>query len=103
MKDYLISKNIIKKNIFVTGIPLSNRFLQKYNRNEILKSYQLEDGKKNILFFGGGEFGLGKSRTFEILDTLIECSKDFQIIAIAGKNEKMKTKFEELVLPNLVE
>lgn len=100
MKDYLISKNIAKQNIFVTGIPLSNRFLQKYDRNEILKNYQLEDGKKNILFFGGGEFGLGKSRTFEILDSLIQCSKDMQIIAIAGKNEKMKLKFEEIVTKN---
>lgn len=100
MKDYLISKDIAKENIYVTGIPLSNRFLQKYDRNKILKNYQLEDGKKNILFFGGGEFGLGKSRTFEIFDCLIQCSKDMQIIAIAGKNEKMKLKFEEIVTKN---
>lgn len=51
MKDYLISTNILKENIFVTGIPLSNRFLQNYNRKEVLDSFQLEDGKKNILFF----------------------------------------------------
>ncbi len=97
MKDYLIFKNIAKEKIFVTGIPLSNRFLQKYNRKEILKSYDLKDDKKNILFFGGGEFGLGKARTFEIFDTLIKVCQDMQIIAIAGKNKKMKIKFEEIV------
>ena len=97
MKDYLMKKNIADKKIFVTGIPLSGRFLQKYDRKEILDNYQLEDGKRNILFFGGGEFGLGKSRTFEILDSLIKASKDMQMIAIAGKNEKMKTKFDEIV------
>lgn len=97
MKDYLISTNVSEKKVFVTGIPLSNRFLQKYNRKEILNNFQLKDGKRNILFFGGGEFGLGKSRTFEIFDKLIKTSQDIQIIAIAGKNKKMKLKFQEIV------
>lgn len=100
MKEYLISTNISQKKIFVTGIPLSSRFLQKYDRKKILESFHLNDGKKNILFFGGGEFGLGKSRTFNILDCLIQTGKDTQIIAIAGKNEKMKAKFDEIVEKN---
>lgn len=100
MKDYLISTNISEENIFVTGIPLSNRFLQKYDRKEILNSLKLEDGKRNILFFGGGEFGLGKNRTFELFDSLIKASENMQIIAIAGKNEKMKLKFDEIAKKN---
>ncbi len=100
MKDYLIQKNIDMKKIFVTGIPLSNRFLQKYDRKHILDVFHLEDGKQTILFFGGGEFGLGKSRTFEIFDCLVRNFDTIQIIAIAGKNEKMKTKFEEIVRNN---
>ena len=100
MKDYLISKKIHKQSIFVTGIPLSKRFLQNFDRKKILDTYQLEEHKKNILFFGGGEFGLGKSRTIEILDRIMQTSKELQIIAISGKNEKMKIKFEELVQKN---
>ncbi len=100
MKDYLVSKDISAERVFVTGIPLSSRFLQKYDRNEILNSYGLKDGKQNILFFGGGEFGLGKSRTFEVFDDLVQCTLDKQIIAIAGKNEKMKLKFDEIVEKN---
>lgn len=100
MRDYLISTNISEEKVFITGIPLSNRFLQKYDKKEILDDYQLEEHKKNILFFGGGEFGLGKSRTFEIFDSLIKSAKNMQIIAIAGKNEKMKTKFNEIVEKN---
>lgn len=97
MKDYLIEKNIDEGKIFVTGIPLSNRFLQKYDRKEILHNFSLQDEKKNVLFFGGGEFGLGKSRTFDIFESLIRLPHDIQIIAISGKNEKMKIKFEEIV------
>ncbi len=100
MKNYLIEKNIDSNKIFITGIPLSSRFLQKYDRKEILNNYQLEDGKLNILFFGGGEFGLGKSKTFDILDSLIKIHENIQIIAIAGKNEKMKIKFDEIVEKN---
>ncbi len=100
MKNCLVSKNIAKEKIFVTGIPLSERFLQKYDRKKVLKNFDLQDGKKNILFFGGGEFGLGKSRTFEIFDDIIKATENMQIIAIAGKNEKMRDKFTTIVQNN---
>ena len=100
MKNYLISKDIPQKNIHVTGIPLSSRFLNKYNKNEILNNLGFENDKRNILFFGGGEFGLGKSRTFEIFEHLVKNYNDVQILAIAGKNEKMKLKFKEIVEQN---
>ena len=100
MKYYLINKDISEQKVFVTGIPLSNRFLQVYDRKKVLSDFLLDDGKKNILFFGGGEFGLGKSRTFEILDCLIKTCSNMQIVAIAGKNEKMKEKFDEIVKDN---
>ncbi len=100
MKDYLISTNIASSKVFVTGIPLSNRFLQKYDRKEILNTYGLEDGKRNVLFFGGGEFGLGKSKIFDLFDCLIQTNNEIQIIAIAGKNQKMKDKFNEIVEKN---
>ena len=99
MKSYLINKGIDEKMIFDTGIPLSNRFSKKYNRQKILKDFNLADDKINILFFGGGEFGLGKARTIEIFEKFVKyaSSKDMQIIAIAGKNEKMKAEFERIV------
>lgn len=100
MKNYLISKNISENKVFVTGIPISSRFLQKYDKQEILDEFNLQNNKKTILFFGGGEFGLGKAKTFEIFKTLVKDFNDIQIIAIAGKNEKMKLKFEKIVQEN---
>ena len=97
MKEYLISKNIDKNKVFTTGIPISSRFLISYDRNEILKSLNFVDGKKNILLFAGGEFGLGKNKTLETLETLVKYFDDIQIIAIAGRNEKMKAEFESIV------
>ena len=97
MKGYLISKEIPEDKVFVTGIPISSRFLKNYDKKEILNEFNLEENKKTILFFAGGEFGLGKSRTVQIFEDLIKNFKNIQVIAIAGKNEKMKLNFENIV------
>ena len=97
MKQYLISKNIPESKIFATGIPISSRFLKNYNKKEILDEFNLEENKKTILFFAGGEFGLGKNKTLQIFEDLIKNFEDIQVVAIAGKNEKMKLHFESIV------
>lgn len=96
MKDELIKNDIDENKVFVTGIPISSRFLQSYNKDEICSLFDISPNKKTILFFGGGEYGLGKDRTVSILDSLTDFS-DIQVIAIAGKNEKMKQEFERIV------
>lgn len=96
MKEYLINKNIPEEKIFTTGIPISNRFLQEYNRDEILEELHFTPDKKIVLFFGGGEFGLGKTTTVKIFEDFVKM-QDVQIIAISGKNPKIKESFEEIV------
>ena len=97
MKDYLISKNIPENKVFVTGIPISAKFLKNYDKKEILNELKLEENKKTVLFFAGGEFGLGKNKTVEIFENLIKNFDNIQVIAIAGKNIKMKLHFENVV------
>ena len=89
---------IPENKIFATGIPLSNRFLNHYDKKEIKNNFGLDNEKKLVLFFGGGEFGLGKEKTISILRSFIKnANNKFQIVAIAGKNEKLKRHFQELV------
>ena len=97
MKNQLTEFEVENDKIYVTGIPMSERFFEKFDRDEIFASFNLSPEKKVILFFGGGEFGLGKERTLEIFKSLIRNSIDYQIVAIAGKNEKMKENFEKIV------
>ena len=96
MKTALVQSGVSEEKIFATGIPLSNRFLMHYNKEELMKEFHLEPDKKVILFFGGGEFGLGKNKTLQLLQDFITYAPNAQIVAIAGKNEKMKMHFEEL-------
>ena len=97
LRQELINTGIDSNKVFATGIPLSNRFLMHYNKEEIKHSFGLDLNKKVILFFGGGEFGLGREVTIKILSAFIHNIKDHQIVAIAGKNEKMREEFNSLV------
>ena len=97
MKKYLENYGVESSKIHVTGIPLSDRFFEKFDKNEVCKEFDLEPSKPVILFFGGGEFGLGKDRTLQILEALIHNLPTSQIVAISGKNPKMNSGFKDLV------
>ena len=93
MKQELLNKNINQEKIFVTGIPISGKFLNNFNKKEILKELNFSETKKTILFFGGGAYGLGKSMNFDILECLLSKFNNINVIAISGKNETMKNNF----------
>lgn len=97
MRETLINDfGISKHKVFATGIPLSERFKEVFNKQEIYDNFGLNPNKKTILFFGGGEFGLGKNRTVAILTALTKHLDEYQIIAISGKNKKMYDAFVEI-------
>lgn len=98
IKDALINEyGVAEFKVFVTGIPVSERFLQPFNKEEIYKEFELDPSKDVILFFAGGEFGLGRKRTRMIFRALIRLLKNTQVVAISGKNNRMYNKFLSLV------
>lgn len=97
MRQELIDTyGIPEEKVFATGVPLANTFSYPFYDNETYKTYQLNPNKKVILFFGGGEFGLGQKRTIEVLRSLSKYLDEYQIIAISGKNKKMNDEFLKL-------
>ncbi len=98
MKANLLKRGIKENQIKVTGIPLSNRFLANYNKEKILSEFNLLPNKKIILFFAGGEQGLGKDNIFIILKSIINSFDNLQVVAISGKNKKIKKQFDKIVL-----
>lgn len=97
MKERLIEKGVSENKLFETGIPISEKFLINYDKNKILSELNFSPNKKTVLFFGGGELGLGKTKTINIFENIIRNFSDIQIIAISGKNETLKNKFEKIV------
>lgn len=96
MKEDLIAEGVNPGKIYTTGIPLSNKFLLEYDKSQILENFGLTPGKKTVLFFGGGELGLGKTHTFNIFKSFVQ-NDNIQLVAIAGKNPKMREHFETYV------
>ena len=97
MKEYLENQGIESSKIYSTGIPLSDKFLKEYDSDKIFEEFYLDPNKKTILFFAGGEFGLGKTKTFNMFKSLVLNCSEHQIIAVAGKNQKMKQLFDNIV------
>ena len=97
MQKELVQKNINENKIIVTGIPVREEFLIPHNKEKILADLNFATNKKTILFFGGGEFGLGKDMTLKVFECLLSRCPQTQIIAISGRNEVMKNKFENFV------
>lgn len=99
MKEF----DIPKEKVFVTGIPVSKRFLDTFDKEKICEQFGLSPEKETVLFFAGGEFGLGRNTTFMTLKALVRLFKNMQVVAISGKNPKMKKKFIDLVEVNEAE
>lgn len=97
MKQAMIEQKIDENKIFSYGIPMSERFLESFDKDKIYSDFELEKNKKTILFFGGGAMGLGKENTCKILNILANKFDDVQIVAVSGKNEEMNKAFNEIV------
>ena len=66
----------------------SERFKYKFDKDSIYNDFNLDKDKTTVLFFAGGEFGLGRKRTSLVFRALIRLCKNYQIIAISGRNKK---------------
>lgn len=92
--DCIRKYGVPNDKIIVTGIPVSERFTYEYDKKEILKELKLRNGITTLLFFAGGGLGLGKSE--KIFEELVAANYNFQLIAVTGKNEKQKKRFERI-------
>ena len=59
--------------------------------------FDLNPNNDVVLFFAGGEFGLGRNTTIIMLKALIRLFSKLQVVAISGRNQKMNEKFHKLV------
>jgi processive 1,2-diacylglycerol beta-glucosyltransferase len=92
-KDFLKFK-MDEEKVKVYGLCAFNKFLVKNDRAKMLEHFKLPDRKTVIV--SGGSFGSGKTKS--IFRYLLETFKDINIIAIAGRNEKLKANFEKIKL-----
>lgn len=97
MRTDMVNSGVNGTKVYVTGIPVSERFLVNYDREKVCEEFNLNPNNEVVLFFAGGEFGLGRNTTILMLKALIRLFSKLQVVAISGRNPKMNDKFKSLV------
>ncbi len=90
----LVDKGIDKEKIHVTGIPIAPGFAEKYNKEEIKLELGLSPELDTVLLMAGA-YGVGRIDSF--IGHLFEnIDKEFQIIALTGKNKQLAESLKEI-------
>ncbi len=89
----LADRDINPEKINVTGIPVCPEFTKDYSHNKRKMELNLSPNKITVLLMAGG-YGIG--RIDETAERLINDFPKLQIIAIAGKNEKLLANLEKI-------
>lgn len=80
-------------DIQVTGIPIMPVFTNNLTRMECAEELGLDPARKTLLMMSGGA-GLGNSA--KLAEHLLNMEGEFQIVAIAGNNDKQLKKLRSL-------
>jgi processive 1,2-diacylglycerol beta-glucosyltransferase len=89
----LAARGIAANQIHVTGIPIMPQFSQSLSRETCAKEIGLDPAKTTIIMMSGG---LGVGNIAEMATELLKLKGDFQIIALAGKNQAMLADLQNL-------
>jgi len=91
--EYLVAIGIPREKLHVTGIPVDPLFAKPVDRNAVRKHLGLDPSAPIVLAAAGGE-GVGPVE--QLVRGLLELRRPWQIVAIAGKSEKMRKRLEAL-------
>jgi processive 1,2-diacylglycerol beta-glucosyltransferase len=90
---HLSKLGIEAENISVSGIPISPVFAQPKSKLEMRQRYGLHIDRPTILLSAGG-FGVGPME--QILNEMLQLTQPVQVIALCGKNAKLKERIQAL-------
>jgi processive 1,2-diacylglycerol beta-glucosyltransferase len=87
------ARGIPREVIHVTGVPIMPQFSDTLSRKECAAEFGLNPDKKTILMMSGG-VGIGGIGI--LAEMLLTLNYDFQIVALAGKNEQLLAALHEI-------
>jgi processive 1,2-diacylglycerol beta-glucosyltransferase len=91
--EYMAAIGVPREKLRITGIPVDPLFAKPADRNAVRKHLGLDPSAPIVLAAAGGE-GVGPIE--ELVRGLLELRRPWQIVAIAGKSEKMRERLEAL-------
>ena len=91
--EYLARIGVPREKIHVTGIPIDPLFSVPVDRTETRRHLGLDPQAVAILIAAGG-YGVGPME--QLVKDLLALQRPWQIVAIAGKAEKVRKRLEEI-------
>ncbi|HVH70864.1 MAG TPA: glycosyltransferase [Candidatus Dormibacteraeota bacterium] len=91
--EYLAHIGVAREKLCVTGIPIDPLFAIPLARAEARKHLGV-DAEATIILISAGGYGLGPVE--QLVKDLLELDRPWQIVAVAGKAEKIRKFLEEL-------
>ena len=94
--EYLARIGVPREIVRVTGIPTDPLFAVPLDRAAARSALNL-DTRSPILLLAAGGYGIGPLE--QLVGDLLALQKPWQLVAIAGKSEKMKKRLAEIAVP----
>jgi processive 1,2-diacylglycerol beta-glucosyltransferase len=91
--EYLAGIGVPREIVRVTGIPVDPAFAAPLAQADARRALRL-DGSAKILLLAAGGYGVGPLE--QLVQDLLKLQKPWQLVAIAGKSEKMKKRLDEI-------
>lgn len=91
--EYLARIGVPRDKLRITGIPVDPLFAKPLDRAEARRAMQLDPTATSLLISAGG-YGVGPVE--QLVKDLVAQQKPWQIVAIAGKAEKVRKRLEEI-------
>jgi processive 1,2-diacylglycerol beta-glucosyltransferase len=91
--EYLARIGVPREKLRVTGIPVDPLFAKPLDRAEARRALGLDPDASVILVSAGG-YGIGPVE--QLVSDLLAVQRPWQVVAIAGKAEKVQKRLEEI-------
>jgi processive 1,2-diacylglycerol beta-glucosyltransferase len=91
--EYLARIGVPRENLKVTGIPIDPLFAAPMERSAARKRLGL-DAEAMVILVAAGGYGIGPIE--QLVRDLLALQRPWQIVAIAGKSEKIRKRLEEM-------
>jgi processive 1,2-diacylglycerol beta-glucosyltransferase len=92
-REYLARIGVPREKLRVTGIPIDPLFARPWDRAETRRGLGLDPAASVVLVSAGG-YGIGPVE--QLVNDLLALERPWQIVAIAGKAEKVRKRLEEI-------
>lgn len=86
-RSSLIARGVPADKLVVTGIPIARKFAKPVDAAAVRRQLGLRDDLPVLLLLGGG---LGVGPMADVLGQLDRVEADFQVVAVAGRNEELR-------------